>query len=242
MIAETLDRERLSLANKSTCQRNLYRSMHNSHLGYMHRNQGVAVMCDWLHLLKDKNNSIHNPWTDTPISIIEVGCGNGMLCDLLGRMSFDVTGIDIFDGHMYDRTRYKFLEHDMTVTPYPYEDNQFDYCVSFDVLEHLYEKNIDATLSEMARISRNMIIKVASSGTPPLHLTVKSPGWWLEKLIKNCPDFSWSLVRNYERVGVRDGDRVRQQPVNSEIRPLPYDGIINYAPMFYGKRGVINED
>lgn len=237
-ITDTIPKIRQSCTHKT-----LYNTMHISHIGYRYKNQGIAVACDWLHLLRDKRGVAHNPWTDTPISVIEVGCGNGKLCNLLSSLSFDVTGTDIFDNEaVYDRTAYKFVQHDLMKTPYPFGDNEFDYCLSFDVLEHLTEEYIAPVLQEMARISPRLIIKVSCTGEAPLHLTVKSPGWWLNQLMANCPNFSWQLVRNYERAARRDGDIMRSLPTSSDIRPFTNGDIITYAPLFYGKRGVLADE
>lgn len=223
----------------------LYDTMHVSHLGYRHRNQGIAVACDWLHLLRDNRGTVHNPWTDTPISVIEVGCGNGKLCDFLRSLNLNVTGVDIFDNEVvYDRSWYEFVQHDLSKTPYPFLVDEFDYSLSFDVLEHLKEEEIAPSLQEMARISRiGIILKVACSGEAPLHLTVKSPSWWLGQLTKHCPDFSWTLVRNYERIAKKEGPLMKSQKTFSDVRPIPDGYIQTYAPLFYGKRGAsTNED
>lgn len=221
-------------------QKALYRTMHNSHPGYRHVNQGIKTACDWLGLLRDKRGEVHNPWTDTPISVVELGCGNGILCNLLSDMGFDVTGVDIYEGKIvYDRKAYKFIEHDLIELPYPFRDNEFDYCLSFDVLEHLSVKEVSPALREMARISRGIFVKVSCHGIPPLHLTVKTPGWWLNQLITNCPDFSWRLLRNVERIAVDDGRTGSTLKTSSDIRPFKNGEKITYAPLFYGKRGAI---
>jgi len=221
----------------------LYNTMHYSHLGYRFRNQGIAVASDWFHLLRDKKGVVHNPWGDTPISVLEFGCGNGILCDFLTKQSIDVTGTDIFDNDIvYDRSHYKFVKHDLAEIPYPFEDNEFDYGLSFDVMEHFKEEHIAPALQEMARVCRNLIIKVSCTGEAPLHLTIKSPGWWLNRLIENCPNFSWQLVRNFERIAVRNGNRMRTIPASSDARPLPDGQVQTYAPLFYGKRGAVPDE
>lgn len=221
-------------------QEALYRTMHYTHPGYKNINQGLKTACDWFGLLRDRRGEVHNPWTDTPISVIELGCGNGKLCYVLADMGFDVTGVDIIKGN-YDRSGYKFQEIDLTKTPYPFKDNEFDYCVSFDVLEHIQENHIAAILKEMARISRGIFVKVSCHGIPPLHITVKAPGWWMEQLIAYCPDFSWQLLRNVERIAVENGKRGATVARTSDVRPFTDGEIITYAPLFYGKRGVIDE-
>jgi len=223
-------------------QEALYRTMHRSSQSYRNNNQGIIVACDWFHLLRDRRGEVHNPWTDTPITVCELGCGNGKLCDLLSDMKFDITGVDIYEGEIvYDRKAYKFISHDLSETPYPFRDNEFDYCLSFDVLEHLPEDRIPDILKEMGRISRGIFIKVSCHGLPPLHITVKSPGWWLNQLTENAPDFSWRLLRNVERIAVDNGKRGSTIDIASDVRPFRNGEKITYAPLFYGKKGVIDE-
>ncbi len=221
----------------------LYNTMHISHIGYRGANQGIATASDWLHLLRNNRGVVHDPWTDTPITIVELGCGNGKLCEFLKRQSMDVTGTDIFDNEIvYDRSLYKFVKHDLTQTPYPFEDNEFDYGLSFDVLEHLKEEYIAPALQEMARFSRSLIIKVSCSGEKPLHLTIKSPGWWFDQLTENCPNFSWQLVRNFERIVKKGDPAMKPQSTFADARPLPDGYSQTYAPLFYGKRGAIADE
>lgn len=176
----------------------VYKTLHYSLPAYRNNNHGLATCYDWLHLLRDETGIAHNPWDDKMrISVIEVGCGNGKLCDFLSDILIDVTGLDIAKGP-YDRSKYKFVLHDVNEMSLPFDDDEFDYCLSFDVMEHIAEEKVPFVLKEMARVSRHMIIKVACSGGPPLHLTVKSPGWWLDELLNNCPEILWQLLRVHE--------------------------------------------
>lgn len=211
----------------------LYRTFHLSHVLYRVGNHGVKTMCYWLHLLKDSDGRTYDPWacsekTGRPISIIEAGCGNGFLCNVLQAMELDVTGMDVVGlEDFYDRSKYKFFQKDLTETPYDFKDRQFDYCLSFDVLEHIAEKAIPEILKEFARISNNLIIKVACEGTPPLHITVHGLSWWEDKLNECCPEFSWRMIRNFKQY---------REPRTG----LTYPMILN-APLFYGRR-VADED
>ena len=236
--------EKIKKVEQTYTAQTLYDTMHVSHIGYRHKNQGIAVVCDWLHLLRDKRGIVHDPWTDKPMTIIEVGCGNGKLCDFLRSLGFNVAGMDIFDNKVvYDRSWYRFAKHDLAETPYPFEDGEFDYCVCFDILEHLKEEYIAPALQEMARMSSNgIIVKVSCSGEAPLHLTIKDPGWWLNQLTVNCPDYSWQLLRNFERIAKKDGPMMRAQKTFSNVRPLPDDYVQTFAPLFFGKRGAIADE
>lgn len=212
----------------------LYRTFHLAHVLYRVGNHGIKTMSYWLHLLKDSKGRTYDPWAcnrenGKPLSIIEAGCGNGLLCKVLSQMELDVTGMDIVGlEYIYDRTNYKFIQKDLTETPYnEFKDRQFDYCLSFDVLEHIGEKSIPKILKEWARISNNMLLKVACDGKPPLHITVHDRSWWEDKLNECCPEFSWRLVRNFEQY---------REPRTG----VAYIGILN-APLFYGQR-VKDED
>jgi len=227
----------MNLQNIPKNQESLYRTMHNSSVGYRENNQGLWTICDWLHLIKDKRGEVYNLWINNSISIVELGCGNGKLCNLLSDIKLDVTGVDIVTSpNVYDRSKYKFIKHDLTEFPYPFGDNEFDYCLSFDVMEHLPEDKVSDVLKEMARISCGIIVKIACHGGPPLHITVKSPGWWFDKLIESCPDLSWRLLRNYERMCRKINGEVYCTDQIIDNQPSEEDDYTVYAPLFYGKK------
>jgi len=150
--------------------------MHNSSVSYQEKNWGLITLNRWLPYLKK-----------APESVLEVGCGNGKLCKLLSDMQYDVTGLDIVPG-LYDRDGYIFVKHDMTRGRMPFKDKTFDYCLSFDFLEHLPTKWIEEVIWDMFRVSYYVILvlpcfhEIRSSLKRQLHLTNKSAEWWIEKL------------------------------------------------------------
>lgn len=157
-------------------QEAIYRTMHNASLNYRMVNQGIRRLRYWLDQLKEP-----------PASILEVGCGNGKLCSVLDGMGYDVVGLDIVPGP-YDRDReeYRFVKHDLTRGHLPFKDDEFDYCISFDVIEHLSNKWANEVVWNMERISTDGIIgTVACFKSSVLHLTIEEPKWWME-VISRC--------------------------------------------------------
>jgi SAM-dependent methyltransferase len=157
---------------------NIYRTMHNAHVRYRTVNQGIHRLKYWLEQLKDP-----------PASILDIGCGNGLLCELLVRMKYDVTGLDIVPGP-YDRNSYNFVLHNMTTGPLPFNGkkpaDRFDYCLSFDVLEHLPTKWVEYAVFEMQRVANRIIGTAACFESSILHLTIREPDWWMELISRVC--------------------------------------------------------
>ena len=131
---------------------------------------------------------------------LDVGCGIGFVFEYLSgrQFSFHTFGVDISDqaiekakkrlaGQQNLEVRLKTLD-DQTL---PFEDNYFSLVTSFDVLEHLDETDIDATLGEIARVIRPGgtfygAVSCRKSGIDDkhgdnLHRTVRTADWCIDK-------------------------------------------------------------
>lgn len=79
--------------------------------------------------------------------VLDIGAGNGALLKALGRRYGDAkscTGVDMSpraDG---------IIKADCKNLPFP--DASFDTCISTDMIEHLNDSDLDACLSEIARV------------------------------------------------------------------------------------------
>ena len=90
--------------------------------------------------------------------VLEVGCGNGVLSSYLAeKHGWNVTGIDIDPDQIKiakkihkENDSLKFVEAD--ATELPYENNEFDLTLSFDVLHHI--PNWDMAIKEINRVLR----------------------------------------------------------------------------------------
>jgi len=106
-------------------------------------------------------------------SVLDLGCGDGMLLDSLKLRGNNAEGVDIspeaikkckVKGH-------KVELFDFSDSKLPHADNSFDYVVMLDVLEHLY--NPDSLLTEAKRVSRRfMVLSVPNFSSLPARFQV----------------------------------------------------------------------
>ena len=125
----------------------LYQKIHENSSAYRKNNQGLILFDIW-----SKYVQLTSP-------ILDVGCGNGKLCDLLCK-DYEVIGIDVVNG-IYDRIGYNYVQMDATSEIWPFEDKMFSVSLCFDVLEHLKETDISIVLNELIRVSKVQILSIA---------------------------------------------------------------------------------
>lgn len=112
-------------------------------------------------------------YSDKSHTVLDVGCGDGVLSYLISKKGFDVTGIDssreaitFAKSKCAKNTNISFSVG--TVYALPFADNSFDNIVCSEVIEHL--KDPDKLLKEIKRVWNgrgNVVI------TTPLKLTEK---------------------------------------------------------------------
>lgn len=106
-------------------------------------------------------------------SILDYGCGQGTLKELLKDQPFTVTEYDP-----------GIPAKDLRLTC------AFDFLVCTDVLEHIEPDYVDATLAHMRWLTRRGIFAIISLSPAKLtltdgrnaHLTIQPAEWWLDKL------------------------------------------------------------
>ena len=133
-------------------------------------------------------NAIHFLRTQQPLSIADVGCGQGNFCLDAVRTIQTVYGVDIASVKMGKTTPHEriiYLDGDACACPLL--DQSVEWVTCFDTLEHLSPSRVEQALAEFNRIATNgFLISVAL--TPQvkngrkLHLTVKPLEWWKKKL------------------------------------------------------------
>lgn len=140
-------------------------------------------------LYSDKERPyVHGPiertWTQckgfidtSKMSIVDLGCGYQIAKRIMPHKSY--VGVDIADG---------IGTIQASLTALPFKNEEFDLAVNVDVLEHLHPEDVDAAINEIYRVSSNQLISICciqARFDETLHLTVREPEWWLDKLPYN---------------------------------------------------------
>lgn len=159
--------------------RDKYALYNTKHCGpaYVNNNQGTDSFDRWSPLIRSCTK------------VLEVGCGNGKLCEFLSKQGKEATGVDLVAGP-YTRSGYEFKTCDFAEDSLP---RGFDAVVSFDVLEHLEPNSVPSALANIDACADVCVLQIAGWGNPPLHLTVKSPGWWLNMILNHMRWRTWTF-------------------------------------------------
>lgn len=90
-------------------------------------------------------------------TILDVGCGDGLLLKLLQQKGITAEGVDISPEGVAKCVAAGFVAKVHSVDePLPYPDGSFDTVVLLDVLEHVYDPR--AVLRDVARVARTQIV------------------------------------------------------------------------------------
>jgi len=91
-------------------------------------------------------------------SVLDVGCGDGLLLRMLRERGIEGKGVDLSEKAvaLCIKDGLDVSSGDFTQQRLPFEDNSVDYVVALDVLEHLYDPAV--LLKEMSRVARIAVI------------------------------------------------------------------------------------
>ena len=119
---------------------------------------------------------------DNDKKIVCIGSGNAYEAVWLKINGYDVTTLD------YIAPDIEFLKGHQVVGEcqrMPFKDDEFDYVMCCEMLEHIYPKDIPVCLKELYRIGKNYIFSIADMKDPykyDSHVCVKPFEWWFKKL------------------------------------------------------------
>ncbi len=118
--------------------------------------------------------------------VLDIGCGEGWLCESLHEMGVDAWGVDVSSvaiERAEKRLPGRFAV--ASVLSMPYEDDSFDCAISTDMLEHLELRDIMPALAKIRRVISDMaLVQVATIAErrPGVHKTVRPKEWWQRRL------------------------------------------------------------
>lgn len=121
-----------------------------------------------------------------PESVLEIGCARGYLLKRLQDEGIRAEGLEVSDHCYLTRVCDGVQVWDLTQTPWPFKDQEFDLCFSAAVLEHIPAAKIDAIAAEIRRVTKRGLHGVDfgdhDDGFDKTHCLFREKAWWIEKL------------------------------------------------------------
>lgn len=114
-------------------------------------------------------------------TIADIGCGNGVITNVLGD-KYEVTGIDRSEVPLKLVTTKKLAASADNI---PLPDKSFDLVFSSELLEHLDDRLLAGTVSEMKRLTKKYIFITVPNDENPDKLCIQCPSC---KYIYNSPN------------------------------------------------------
>ncbi len=130
--------------------------------------------------------------------VLELGFGDGYGASLLAQKAQAVTGIDLFQKNV-DAARVKYLRSNlsflkMSATALDFPSSSFDLAVSFQVIEHIPQKELPVYISEIKRVLRPQGIVCLST----LNLSKnRKPGQVYDKSPHHDKEFAPSDLKSF---------------------------------------------
>jgi SAM-dependent methyltransferase len=92
---------------------------------------------------------------EPPARVLDVGCGTGILPDVIAGMGFEASGLDTDQAVMADMSQPHIVG---SIADIPARDRSFDGVILNEVLEHLPAETYKAGLLEVMRVVANWIV------------------------------------------------------------------------------------
>ncbi len=175
------------------------------------------------HFLKDLVSNAH---------VCDIACGEGYGSALLASSAKSVVGVDI-DDHTVSAARKTYQRKNLTYQCFNaiktgFEDNSFDFVVSFETLEHLYEQN--ELLIEFRRILKPNGILIIS--TPDKDVYSEADAGHNHFHVKELDRSEFdTLVSDHFNYSKTFGQQFQLMSIieNEDKKKTSYDGSVQYV-------------
>jgi 2-polyprenyl-3-methyl-5-hydroxy-6-metoxy-1,4-benzoquinol methylase len=135
-----------------------------------------------------------------PRSLIDVGCGNGVLLECLSHPHIGLKGIEgSINGVQICTTKGLNVAHHDLRLPF-LSDQKYDVAVSIEVAEHIEEEYADIFIDMLTGLSDTIIFTASPLQDEKYHFNVKDKSYWTEKFSERnyyeleCVEFMSDLV------------------------------------------------
>lgn len=92
---------------------------------------------------------------DPPCSLLDVGCGTGILADVARELGYEAAGVDTDPEVIKQMTA---ASHVASIGDLPFPDAAFDVSTANEVLEHLPASVFPSAVAELARVTRSRVV------------------------------------------------------------------------------------
>ena len=136
------------------------------------------------------NRHFHNAYKGV-VSVLDAGAGQCRVTRALLSANYEVKGVELSKGSLdefcQDLVERKIVFH-TGLDALPFPNSSFDVVFSSEVLEHVPEDIVQASVNELSRVTKGPIFATISlrlskldpapPKTPFVHITVKRRRWW----------------------------------------------------------------
>ncbi|ASP33257.1 class I SAM-dependent methyltransferase [Labrenzia sp. VG12] len=129
-----------------------------AHFAWDKRWQTEAGRADWLKPADDVAMLIASLQQDGPVKALDLGCGVGRHALAFARAGFETHAVDLSEAGLQELEKsakaggVEVAAQLAPMTELPFEDNTFDYVLSFNVIYHGDPDIVKKAISEIARV------------------------------------------------------------------------------------------
>ncbi len=169
-------------------------------------------ICHGLNLWNDHQNLFPNDFS----TVLDIGCGMGLLVSQMIADGYDAYGVDIARNAIDPKVSKMWskqlfitdLTGDIGISLRPWgEGKRFDLGVCCDVMEHIHEGDVPKMLENIWEMCDEVIFVIANHASNflgyNLHPTKMAPEWWCKTMQAIDPE-SWVYPEKFDRPG-REG-------------------------------------